>query len=699
MNRKKQIIPFFIVLATLAGCDTDKFNTSHPDEGGVILTMDWSNIESTVPSTYHANIISTSGQNKLFNNLSGSSNNLVVDPGEATLYVYNSAEHISVTGNKATIINDATGIVANPGLFYTFSKQIVTERDQDITQTALMRQQIGEFKISFAIKPAAMIPKIRKVSAVLEGVASELDMLTNELYTPSVVPVSFSKNAYYATADLRLFGFIRQNKQNLLLEIEFENGNKTSVSSDLTSNVNDFNTSKNKLFSLNASMNVPDENASVITIDQWELNTTNRYLSVYPSSIDLPCDEFSESVTVVTDQPSWEYSMAQTGDWLSISRSNNLLVVSAIANPNEDSRQAIVNISTGGLNESITVNQAAAEKQVESEYYTDMETVKIQSATIGKGVNVVLLGDGYTSDEMEKKNGKYERDMRAATDHFFSVYPMSDYRDYFNVYMVTAISNQAGMSDESTGAMVDTKFKTLWEGGHSTGIGCDDDIVYEYVTSIAELASTNIHDITVIMPINAYVYAGTCYLYLYQNISNNYGNGFSISMCPVGSYFKEVVVHEAAGHGFSKVTDEYIYYQKEAIPETEMMYIKNLKPYGFFENVDFSDDILETTWNGFANLPKYNMVNTFEGAWMYGLGIWRPEFNSCMNNNIFYFNAPTRWAQVRRIYKLAGIDYMFSQFLQDDVIPPLSSSTRSKGEVFVPLAPPVIKTLGRNANR
>ena len=687
-TKRFDFIPFLIVLATLAGC-TDKFNTSHPDEGGVVLTIDWSNIESAVPSTYHAYVSASSGKNRFFGNLSGFTNNLVVEPGEAMLYVYNNAEHISVNENKANILNDGARSAANPGLFYSFSKQIVTERDQDIDQIALMNRQTGELKISLAIKPAAMIAKIRKVSAVLEGVASELDMQTNELSASSAVPVDFSINGFYAIANLRLFGFIRQSVPIIRLDVEFVNGNRTSVTSSITSNIVDFNLSKNKLFTLNASMNVPNE-ASTITIDRWECNTESRYLSVYPSIIDLPSNACTESATVVTDQPSWTYRITQTGAWLSVSKSDNLLTFSASANDFMETRQAIVNISAVGLNEIITVTQKGLDTPFGDDFYADKQTVRLQRASIGKGINIVLLGDGYTSYEMRKETGKYEQDMRAAADHFFSVYPISKYRNYFNIYMITAISNHVGISNKQTNTTVDTRFKTIWEGGNSTVIDCDDNIVFEYVDAIAELSSANIHEITVIMPINANIYAGTCFMYR----GTSAGNGFSICMCPVGRYYKDVVVHEAAGHGFAKVTDEYIYNQREFIPETDKDYINNMKKtYGWFENVDFSDDISETSWSDFAGLPKYSMVDAFEGAYTYGKGIWRPESNSCMNNNVPYFNAPTRWAQVSRVYKYAGINYTFSQFFQDDEIPAYPLSTQSKVETFIPLAPPVIKIL------
>ncbi len=695
MNRILYFILITFVISTFSGCkDDEKYNTSHPDEGGIILTMDWSKKETAIPSNYQAYITPSSGNNKLFENLNGATNNLVVEPGEATIYVYNKAEYVSISGKKASISNSGTGIAAKPDEFYSYSGQVYTERDRDISHIALMNRQTGELKLSIAIKPAAMIDKIKTISAILDGVASELDMQTNELSNPSSVSFIFSKNSYYAVTMIRLFGFIRSKTQNLTLNIEFENGNIVSATSDLTSFVDGFNESKNKLFSLNGSLRIPDENAVTIMIDNWERNTENRYLSVFPSEVTLPYPASDESVSIITDQPSWEYSVIKTGDWLTIKKSDAGLKISATENTEGLTRQATIHISAGGLSESLTILQNA----YEIKYYSDKEVVKLQSATIGKGVNIVMMGDGYTSKDMAKKNGKYEQDMRVATRYFFSVYPYTRYKDYFNVYMVTAISNEEGVSVQSTNTDIDTKFKSVWEGGSSTGISCSLENVIEYLNAVTELESADINDISVIMPINASIYAGTCAMYLFHPMPSEigYGEGFSISMCPVGSEFEKIVVHEGAGHGFSKVTDEYIYYQEKTISKEDKDRTNNFKTYGWCENVDFYSDMKQTSWNGFADNPKYNMVSTFEGAETYGKGIWRPEYNSCMNNNIPYFNAPTRWAQVRRINKLAGFNYSFSQFLLDDIIPEYPSDTRSKTENLKPLAPPVMKISDRS---
>jgi len=679
MHKIKYTVLLVAVLSVLFGCDIlDKDKTSHPNEGGINLDIDWSKTTGQSAPALKARFMAATGSIQDFH-INGNNNLLVVKPGEGTLYVFNEAEHVTVTGIKANVSSNQ-----NPGMFYSYYGQVFTERDQDIDHTAVMTQQTGEVKISLAIKPASIISKVKTVSAVLEGMYSELDMQTNKLSTPVSTSFGLSKSAYFATALIRTLGFDSSTKQLIKFEIEMENGSRANVTSDLTSLVSGFNQAKNTLLAINAELFVSGETNPVATVDKWECNTEIQYLSVMPAEIELVNQASGDVIEVITDQSSWTYHISSNGDWLTATQSETQLTIAATANNNNTSREATIRISAGGLNESVTVRQ----NPTTSTTYADKETVKLQSATIGKGVNIIVMGDGYTIQDMNRGTGKYERDMRAAADHFFSVYPYSAYRNYFNVYMVAAISNQAGISNKSTNTTVDNKFQTIWEGGRSTGIDCDDDIVIEYVDAIDELEYAYLHDLTVILPINANIYAGTCRMWItYQD----FANGFSIGMCPVGSDFKEVVMHEAGGHGFAKLNDEYIYNHDQTIPDDDQEDVILYKKYGALENVDLFSDILLTSWKGFAGLPKYNMVSTFEGAATYGKGIWRPEYNSCMNNNVPYFNAPSRWAIVRRIMRLAGFNYSFAQFLQDDIVPVYPTSARRYDDKsFVPLAPPKV---------
>jgi hypothetical protein len=72
-----------------------------------------------------------------------------------------------------------------------------------------------------------------------------------------------------------------------------------------------------------------------------------------------------------------------------------------------------------------------------------------------------------------------------------------------------------------------------------------------------------------------------------------------------------------------------------------------------------------------------------------------------MIGGVLYFNAPSRWAQVKRINELEGTPYTFERFLVDDVVPvvppetPPPGAMLSGGGVFKHSPPIVITSEGR----
>ncbi len=124
-------------------------------------------------------------------------------------------------------------------------------------------------------------------------------------------------------------------------------------------------------------------------------------------------------------------------------------------------RSVTLHVTAGRFTQDVVLVQQAFDPV---KNYGDGEVVALQRAASGNGVCLVVVGDGYTLAEMARGTGKYETDMRRAAEAFFSAYPYSAYRSYFDVYMLTAISEEAGMSCVSPSETVDTKFSTLWQG-------------------------------------------------------------------------------------------------------------------------------------------------------------------------------------------------------------------------------------------
>lgn len=396
----------------------------------------------------------------------------------------------------------------------------------------------------------------------------------------------------------------------------------------------------------------------------------------------------TKNMTVDTNLAEWS-AVIEPSDarWCSLVREDNNVTVTVLPNSG-DRRTASLRITAGNIVKKVPLVQSEY-----SEFYLSKEIVKFQEATKGNGIDLLLMGDGYVAADMERGKGKYETDMRQAADHFFSVYPLNLYRDYFNIWMIAAVSAQQGMSEPPI-SDIDTVFECE-KAFNSTSLTCNPETVEEYVMLLADGIGKNYSDVreelTVIMPINYEVYAGTCIM--------SYDSGLSVAMCPTGSSFQKIVVHEAGGHGFGKLLDEY--YRQYS---TAGYSIKNTIHYdmivewkgrGMLANVDLNGTISRTTWAEFADYPDYDMVATFEGAYMYGYDIWRPEYNSCMNDNVLYFNAPSRHAMVRRIMRVSGEDpdYTIAEFatMEEGKIPVYPVETRSSRDIFVPLGPPIMR--------
>ena len=315
----------------------------------------------------------------------------------------------------------------------------------------------------------------------------------------------------------------------------------------------------------------------------------------------------------------------------------------------------------------------------------------LQEASEGAGIDVVLMGDAF-SDRLIA-DGTYKGVMQKAMEALFSEEPYKSYKYLFNVSYVDVVSKNEVYYGE-------TAFNTYY--GNGTEVGGDDDKVFEYARKV--LSEDEINDALIIVMMNRDFYAGTCYMYSVPD--GDYGRGPSISYFPTNSdptTFSSLVSHEAGGHGFSKLGDEYAYEDKGAISQADVESAQNMAIYGFWKNVDFTEDRTKVKWAKFLNDERYQYdgLGVFEGAFTYWTGAWRPTEESIMNHNTGGFNAPSREAIWYRIHKLAYGDsweYNYEDFVTYDAknrktsTAPLARSTRTNfvEREFEPLAPPVV---------
>jgi hypothetical protein len=209
---------------------------------------------------------------------------------------------------------------------------------------------------------------------------------------------------------------------------------------------------------------------------------------------------------------------------------------------------------------------------------------------------------------------------------------------------------------------------------------------------------------TIVVAINKRVYAGTCYMYYPTTVNTDWADGTSISYVPIGEddeNFGYVLHHEAAGHGFAKLADEYAYEYMGNIDDHSKMHLMDQYAfYGWWKNVDVTGDPAQVKWKKFLQDTRYanEGLGVFEGGYTYWKGVWRPSETSIMVYNTGEFNAPSREAIYYRIHKLAyGPDweYDYEKFVEYDAINRNKPQTKAPlvldpQKNFRPTAPPVV---------
>lgn len=286
----------------------------------------------------------------------------------------------------------------------------------------------------------------------------------------------------------------------------------------------------------------------------------------------------------------------------------------------------------------VTIIQDGGTSDVSTDFSADKAVRILQNATLGKGLPIVLMGDGFIDTDIE--DGTYDKVMEKAMENLFTEEPFKSLRGYFNVYAVSAVSKHNGF-----GEGYETVFSCELEGGTSTGISGDDETVMEYAQCVEGI---DLSETLAVVILNSPAYAGTTY-FGYSDRSGVVE--FAIAYCPViynleSESFRQVLVHEAVGHGFAKLEDEYSYEENEAMPSSEKQTVQYMQTLGWAQNVDFTTDKGGVLWADFLNDSRYSSENIgiYEGACTYMSGVYRSTEESMMNGNTSGFNAPSRKA-------------------------------------------------------
>ena len=301
--------------------------------------------------------------------------------------------------------------------------------------------------------------------------------------------------------------------------------------------------------------------------------------------------------------------------------------------------------------------------QYDYEYGED-EWLTLQKATRGNngGINIVILGDGY--DGKNISDGDYLTNIKQEVEYFFGIEPYTTYRDYFNVYTAFPLSTETGVGTVNT--IRYNRFNTTFTGG--VGLRADYDAIFEYALNAPTVTKENLNQTLIIIVPNSTDYGGICQMW---------EDGSAIAFCPQSTYgypldSRGVIQHEAGGHGFGKLGDEYIYHNAfidfcGCTCCGHVFEFNNAKALGWYDNLSLTGKMHEVPWSHLIFDDRYSdIVDIYEGGFMHNRGVFRSEQNSCMNNDIPYYSTISRESIVKRIKRYAGEEYSFEEFVAND---------------------------------
>lgn len=365
---------------------------------------------------------------------------------------------------------------------------------------------------------------------------------------------------------------------------------------------------------------------------------------------------------VINAEGEWE--VANKPDWCEVSPASGnkktevTLTIKGMAK-NADSRdgKVVFRLKDKDYTHECSVSQYGYE-------YGEDEWITLQKATKGNngGINIVLLGDGFNAKDIA--SGKYLNDIKQEVEYFFGIEPYKTYRDYFNVYTAIPLSTESGVGTVNT--IRYNRFNTTFTGG--VGLKADYDEVFDYALGAPTVNKSNLNQTLIIMVPNSTDYGGICQMW---------EDGSAIAFCPQSTYgypldTRGVIQHEAGGHGFGKLGDEYIYHN--AFIDFcgcsccgHVLEFNAAKSLGWYDNLELTGKMHSVGWSHLIFDDRYSdIVDIYEGGYMHNRGVFRSEPNSCMNNDIPYYSTISRESIVKRIKAYAGETYSFEDFVKND---------------------------------
>jgi hypothetical protein len=170
----------------------------------------------------------------------------------------------------------------------------------------------------------------------------------------------------------------------------------------------------------------------------------------------------------------------------------------------------------------------------ESANYKEQVITVEQNGPPADKVDLLILGDGYTQNEIPK----FKASVEAMVEALFATSPFKEHRDDFNIWALAPVANNSGVSRPSTGTYHDSPLGVTYDA-----FGSERYVLTTDNRNFRRIASSAPYDFVEII-VNSETYGGGGIFGLFSTVSEN---------SDWGNY---IFIHEF-GHHFAGLADEY----------------------------------------------------------------------------------------------------------------------------------------------
>lgn len=237
----------------------------------------------------------------------------------------------------------------------------------------------------------------------------------------------------------------------------------------------------------------------------------------------------------------------------------------------------------------------------------------VDSGDPSKKVDMVIISDGYTQQEM----AKFKSDAQRFTNKLLKSAPFNEHQDKFNIWVIEAISLESGTDIPGKGIWKNTILNSSFYTFNSERYLTTQDI-------------KSLRDIVALVPYDQ--------IYILVNTEKYGGGGIYnfYNLCSSDDDLSEMVFLHEFGHGFGGLADEY--YTSDV--SVECYYSKEVEPWepNITNLVDFDNKwkhlIKKKNPIPTPQTKKYHdEIGVFEGAGYVEKGLYRPYY-SCMMKSL-----------------------------------------------------------------